>query len=496
MTWTVGRRIGLGTAAFFLLIALIAAVGTTALPRVSQSYRSVIESRAADLGDALRAQVSASRGNTAFLRHLLGDGLERVAEWERYVDDAARRLSELGRRAPDRDVEAGWQRAADLLDQYRQASSRAIAAKRDGAEEEAKRIRTDEVLPVRERLFAEIDDLISQEDQLADEVTAAADRFASAAFWFISVTTVATLLAGALIAWALARMVTRPLREAIGTLASASSEIVAATTQQASGAAEEAAAVQQTSATVNQVRQTTQLSSQKARAVAESTQKTAQISQDGRQAVEQSVRAIEEAKERMEQIAERILTLSEQGHAIGEIIAVVNDLADQSNILAVNASIEAAKAGEAGKGFTVVAAEVRALAEQSKQATAQVRGILNEIQKATQAAVMAAEQGVKASAAGVGVAGRADEAIRFLADSLTESAQAAQQILASSQQQVAGVDQIALAMENIQQSSSQNMASTRQVERAAHDLSQLAGRLTALVSGAGTNGPRHLGDGT
>jgi methyl-accepting chemotaxis protein len=98
---------------------------------------------------------------------------------------------------------------------------------------------------------------------------------------------------------------------------------------------------------------------------------------------------------------------------------------------------------------------------------------------------MAAEQGVKASEAGVGVAGRGGEAIRLLAESLTESAQAAQQILVSAQQQVAGVDQVAVAMQNIQQASTQNMASTRQVERAAQDLNELAGRLKALVTASG-----------
>ncbi|HZY30548.1 MAG TPA: globin-coupled sensor protein, partial [Candidatus Methylomirabilis sp.] len=213
------------------------------------------------------------------------------------------------------------------------------------------------------------------------------------------------------------------IRETAESLASASSEILAATTQQASGTAEEATVVQETSTTVDEVKQTAQVSAQKARAVAEAAQKSAQVSQDGRRAVEESIKRTQEAKGRMETIAERILALSEQGQAIGEIVATVNDLAEQSNLLAVNAAIEAAKAGEAGKGFAVIAAEVKALAEQSKQATAQVRGILNEIQRATQAAVMAAEQGVNASEAGVGVAGRAGEAIRLLTESLTESAQ-------------------------------------------------------------------------
>src|SRR5690606_7732014 len=126
---------------------------------------------------------------------------------------------------------------------------------------------------------------------------------------------------------------------------------------------------------------------------------------------------------------------SEQGQAIGEIIAAVNDLAEQSNLLAVNAAIEAAKAGEHGRGFAVVAQEVRSLAEQSKQATAQVRTILQDIQKATTAAVLATEQGSKAVEDGVRQTTEAGEAIAALAEMIDEAAQAATQIAASSQQQ-------------------------------------------------------------
>ena len=96
---------------------------------------------------------------------------------------------------------------------------------------------------------------------------------------------------------------------------------------------------------------------------------------------------------------------------------------------------------------------------------------------------MAAEQGVKTSEAGVGLAARSGESIRLLSESLAESAQAAQQIVASAEQQSAGMDQAALAMRNIQQASAQNMASTRQVERAAQDLRELARRLQAVVGG-------------
>jgi methyl-accepting chemotaxis protein len=296
-------------------------------------------------------------------------------------------------------------------------------------------------------------------------------------------------LVGFVLAAAAAVAITRGLTSRIETgvqrLASSASEILAATTQQAAGTQEQATAIQETTATVHEVKQTAQLSSQKAQVVADLVRKTAQTSQDGRRAAEDNVQGMQEAKARMEGIAQRVLGLSEQAQAIGEIIAVVNDLAEQSNLLAVNAAIEAAKAGDSGRGFAVVAGEVKGLAEQSKQATAQVRQILGEIQRATQAAVLASEQGVKAAEAGDGLARRTGEAIHALTESLTDAAQAAQQIYLTAQEQSVGVDQVGLAMDNIRQVSTQNMAATRQMERAARDLNALAQQFKALVVGAG-----------
>ena len=277
------------------------------------------------------------------------------------------------------------------------------------------------------------------------------------------------------------RRTTSELAEGVNVLAASASEILAATTQVASSAAETGTAITQTTTTVEEVKQTAQVSSQKARYVSDSAQKATQVAQSGRKSVEASIEGMQRIQEQMESIAESVVRLSEQGQAIGEIIASVNDLAEQSNLLAVNAAIEAAKAGEQGKGFAVVAQEVKSLAEQSRQATAQVRSILNDIQKATTAAVLATEQGSKAVDAGVRQSTEAGEAIRLLADSITEAAQAATQIAASSQQQMVGMDQMAQAMENIKQASIQNVAGTRQAEAAAHNLHELGQKLKQLV---------------
>ncbi|MGH8069639.1 MAG: methyl-accepting chemotaxis protein [Candidatus Entotheonellia bacterium] len=264
-------------------------------------------------------------------------------------------------------------------------------------------------------------------------------------------------------------------------LVSSASEILAFTTQVAAGSAQTATAVSQTTTTVEEVKQTAQVSSEKARHVSESARQTAQVAQHGRRSVEASIEAMHRIQEQMAAIAERIVRLSEQSQAIGEIIATVTDLAEQSNLLAINAAIEAAKAGEQGKGFAVVAQEVKSLSEQSKQATAQVRAILGDIQKATSAAVMATEQGSKTVEAGMKLSGEVGESIRALADSIEEAARAATQIAASAQQQLVGMDQVTLAMQNIEQASAQNVTSTKRTENAAQNLHELGLRLKHLV---------------
>lgn len=274
---------------------------------------------------------------------------------------------------------------------------------------------------------------------------------------------------------------TRGMVESAGVLGAAASEIVASTSQLSSSASESATSVSETTTTVEEVRQTAQVASHKAKAVSDSAQKAAQISQNGRKSTEEAAAGMSRIRQQMEAIAASMVRLSEQSQTIGQIIASVEDLATQSNLLAVNAAIEAAKAGEYGKGFSVVAQEVKSLAEQSRQATNQVRTILSDIQKATTAAVMATEQGSKAVEAGVKQTATAGDSIQLLAGSVMEAAQSATQIAASSQQQLVGMDQVAIAMENIKQSSTQNVASAKQLESAARNLKELGQRLKLMV---------------
>jgi methyl-accepting chemotaxis protein len=271
------------------------------------------------------------------------------------------------------------------------------------------------------------------------------------------------------------------IREATVNITSAAAEILAATTQQMMGATEQSSAINQTATTIDEVTAIVNQYFGKARAVASQAQRTNETSQTGLQALADTMAVMSQIKDKVSGIAQNILHLSQQTQQIGEIIATVNRIAWQSNLLALNASIEAARAGEHGRGFSVVALEVRKLAEQSRQATAEVATILNEIQRATNLAVLATEEGTKDVGVGVQQMQKAGNTIQHLDASIADSATAAQQIVASAQQQSTGMEQIALAIQNINQATVQNLASTRQAERAAQDLSALAGQMQLLV---------------
>jgi methyl-accepting chemotaxis protein len=278
------------------------------------------------------------------------------------------------------------------------------------------------------------------------------------------------------------REMVQEINEGVSVLASSSEEILAATSQAASSTQETATAISEIATTVEEVKQTAVLASTKSKSVTESAERTRQVAQSGFQAVDEALKGMQQIREQMQAVAESIMRLGDQTQAIGEIVATVGDLAEQSNLLGVNASIEAVKAGEAGKGFSVVAQEVKALADQSKQATAQVRGILGDIQKAMTKAVLLAEQGSKAVETGYERARVSGESIRTLSSSIEESSDVALQIAATSQQQMAGMDQVSSAMDYIRQASQDNVGGTRQVDEAARNLHEVGLKLKTLTS--------------
>jgi methyl-accepting chemotaxis protein len=271
------------------------------------------------------------------------------------------------------------------------------------------------------------------------------------------------------------------IMEAVNILGSTASEIARTVVQFAESTSRTSSAVSETSTTTEQVKQSAYVVSQKANTVSKASQKAVAISDTGRKASNETVDRMKLIKKQMGSVGETVAKLSEHGQAIEDIIGAVQDLADQSNLLAVNASIEAARAGEQGKGFAVVAHEIKTLADQSKEATEQVRTILQDTRKWVNEVVMTTERVDKAVEAGVEQSVVAGEAIGALANSISEASLAAGAIDTSAEQQLVGVDQVGSAMKSIDQAAQQNIAGAMQIESAARKLEEVGGRLKNLV---------------
>jgi len=264
------------------------------------------------------------------------------------------------------------------------------------------------------------------------------------------------------------------LSEVTSQISSIASELSASTAQAVSAIAE-------TTSTSEQVKRMAELTSQQAKDVSMDAKSVVEVSRQGQEATESTIKGMARISQQMESIADGIVQLNNQSKLIGDIINTVDDLAQQSNLLAINASIEAAKAGEHGKGFAVVAQEVKNLSQQSKEATANVRTILNEIIKATAASTAVIEQGSKAVEAGHQQASNAGAVIKTLSDNIEKASRTTELIEESSQQQLSGMQEVVGSMDSIKLSSQRNLDSVKRLDIAGKELTELGRRLLEMT---------------
>jgi methyl-accepting chemotaxis protein len=264
-------------------------------------------------------------------------------------------------------------------------------------------------------------------------------------------------------------------------LNSASSEILASTQQQAAGTKEQAATIQEITTTMEEVRQSGAQISDRAKQVATAAEASATTTVSGLSAVQETNRTMEAIRVQVEEVAEKIVALSEKTQSVSEIIATVNDIAERSNLLALNAAIEAAAAGKQGNRFSVVANEIKNLADQAKDSTVQVRTILGDIQKGINSSVMLTEEAVKRVDIGKQRAEVTEQTIRRMADTMQESVQAFQQIIGATNQQQIGFEQVTQGMQDIRQAATQTATGTLQLEKAAANLNSQSQQLSEAV---------------
>ena len=272
------------------------------------------------------------------------------------------------------------------------------------------------------------------------------------------------------------------LRGGAQNLRVSSQQLLSQASSQASSVSEQSAAVAETTATIEQVKASADQAVDMAATVNTNAQSANRVALGGVETVRVAESGMNDIKERVSTIAENILALSEQTQQIDDIISTVGDLADQSNLLALNAAIEASRAGEHGRGFAVVAQEIKLLAEQSKAATAQVRTILSDIQKATNVAVLSTEQGIRVAEGGAVSMSKVGRTLDELNEAIGQSAYSAQLIAASVRQHSIGMEQVAVAMGDINTAVYGTQQASGQTRAAAEELNALAGKLNELVA--------------
>jgi ABC-type transporter Mla subunit MlaD len=241
----------------------------------------------------------------------------------------------------------------------------------------------------------------------------------------------------------------RQLRSTSVQIAQSTTEMKVAVASQLRSVTDQSQAIGQIATALAEISTTSQETSDQAESVVSSAETSEQISQQGIESVSQNIEGLHRISEQVEAITANIFDLNEQTNQIGEIVATSSELAERSHVLALNASVEAARSGEAGKGFQVVAQEMKNLARQSKQATERIRRILGEIQRATQSVVTATEEGSRRVTAGIHLAQQAGEIIRQLSEVIGGSAESARLIATASKQLSTGIEQISSAMSDL-----------------------------------------------
>ncbi|MHB2155206.1 methyl-accepting chemotaxis protein [Calditrichota bacterium GD2] len=272
------------------------------------------------------------------------------------------------------------------------------------------------------------------------------------------------------------------IMENINVISSSTSEISATVSQITASSSETATAIAQTASSSEEVSQLASSFNEKAKESLTVGEKAVEITNQGTEAFNQINHGIREVKKQMDQVAAMVIDLSKQSQTIGEITAAVKEIAEQSNILAINASIEATKAGEYGKGFAVVANEVRNLADQSKKSTQQIQNILDSVQESISKTVLQVEQTNKTIDGSVDFVQKAYHSMTDLSSSIERLINMLSEISDFAQEQLVGTSQIKEAMENIKEATTQNLDGMHQLEEVIEDLKKTSENMKSIIS--------------
>ena len=270
--------------------------------------------------------------------------------------------------------------------------------------------------------------------------------------------------------------------EAVGATASASTQISSSSEEMAAGAQEQSSQTTEVASAVEQMTKTILETTRNATTAAQKSKEAGNIAFEGGKVVEETVAGMNRIADVVKQSANIVRELGKSSDQIGEIIQVIDDIADQTNLLALNAAIEAARAGEQGRGFAVVADEVRKLAERTTNATKEIADMIKKIQKDTGGAVESIEMGTKEVEKGKELANKAGESLKLIINGTNEVVDVVTQVAVASEEQSATSEQISKNIEAISSVTHESANGVQQIAMASEDLNQLTENLQVLIN--------------
>jgi methyl-accepting chemotaxis protein len=288
-------------------------------------------------------------------------------------------------------------------------------------------------------------------------------------------------LAVAAIGWFISSSLSQQIGSAVNHVRSSSTELQAAANQQASGAKEQATAMTEISTTISELLATSRQIAESAQRVAHNAEQTANAARSGHGTVDMTHDSISGIRRQVDQIVAHMLELGKKSQEIGSVLDIVSELAEQTNILAINATIEAAGAGETGKRFAVVAEEIRKLADRVGGSTKEVRTLIDDVRSAVNTTVMATETGSKAVDAGSRQFGDVASAFKEIADLVAATTDAAREIELSTKQQSTAVEQVNAAIGNVAQASVETETSAGQTLQTVSQMAVLSKDLLRII---------------
>ena len=480
--WTFGQQLAAGYGLMLLFVLIISAVSIYALRGAVSSQERVISINSQVLLDAGRMHVSVEkmvstvRGYVITPEQRFIDNLGRAREDFNLLQERLRKLvdSDEGRRqldAIDRDALAYRNISDGVMQQVAAHTKQDVIV----------RLFEEKMLPARDRFEASMLALVKLEERHLESARRDAADAVEAAVTRVSVMTGATVIIAIALAMLLTRTLGRQIGAAVGHVQSSSAELQAAASQQASGAKEQAGAMTEISTTISELVATSRQIAESAQRVAQIAEQTASAARNGEGTVDKGHESIAGIRRQIDLVVSHMLDLGRKSQEIGAVLDIVAELAEQTNILAINATIEASGAGESGKRFAVVAEEIRKLADRVAASTKGIRTQIDDVRGAVNTTVMATESGAKAVDAGARQFTDVAHAFKQIAALVGTTTEAAREIELSTKQQASAAEQVRIAVTDVAQATQETEASSSQTLQTASQLAVLSLDLRRLI---------------